>query len=108
MNTPQNDGGAAFPHEAMKWNSDAGIYVKDCENYHPGMTLRDWFAGQALPSAIEWHRLTGKDEIYEDGFVGIHQQPCLPDYDSGNKEIARCCYAIAEAMIAERNELLQQ
>ena len=106
MNTPQNDGGAAFPSK-MLVNRFATEETAQQLIGADGMSLRDWFAGQALPSAIEWHRLTGKDEIYEDGFVGIHQQPCLPDYDSGNKEIARCCYAIAEAMIAERNELLQ-
>ena len=105
MKTLQNDGGAAFPHEAVKWNSDAGIYVKDCENHHPGMTLRDWFAGKALPAAIEWHRLCEKEGIYRDGFVNIHDQPLLPDYDSDTKEIAFCCYAIADAMLAERNRL---
>lgn len=38
MNTP-NDGGPAFP---VMDDSDGGMHR------HPGMSLRDWFAGQAL------------------------------------------------------------
>lgn len=51
-----------------------------------GMTLRDWFAGQALS-----------------GFSGINDP-----YDSAGEfswdpwEIARRCYDIADAMIAEK------
>jgi hypothetical protein len=90
MNTLQNDGGAAFP---MHERDDA----------LRGMSLRDWFAGKALPAAIEWHRLCEKEGIYRDGFDGKHDQPLLPDYDSNTKEIAFCCYAIADAMLAERN-----
>ena len=69
------------------------------------MTLRDYFAGQALPAAIEWRRLCEKEEIHRDGFIEKHEQPCLPDYDSSNKEIAFCCYAIADAMLAERDSV---
>jgi hypothetical protein len=93
MNTLQNDGGAAFPY----------VKTDECIESCNGMTLRDWFAGKALPAAIEWQRLCEKEAIYRDGFVDIHDQPCLPDYDSSNKEIAFCCYAIADAMLAARN-----
>jgi hypothetical protein len=88
MNTPQNDGGAAFPHEAVKWNSDAGIYVKDCENYYPGMTLRDWFAGQALAGIMAYHNPTRGD---------FH-------YNCDDKQIANTAYSYADAMLAARNE----
>ena len=77
MTTPQNNGGAAFPHEAVKWNSDAGVYEEDCENYHPGMTLRDWFAGQALA-------------ICQDHMV--------------HANMAAEAYKIANAMLAARKE----
>jgi len=82
MKTLQNDGGAAFPHEAVKWNSDAGIYVKDCENHHPGMTLRDYFAGQAVSG------------LYADA-----------KYTGSHVEAAKCCYDLADAMLAERDRL---
>jgi len=38
MSNQINDGGPAFP--AQDWQAKG--------NHHPGMTLRDWFAGQAL------------------------------------------------------------
>jgi len=43
----QNDGGPAFPHEADYIRNDGGGYDFKVD-HHPGMTLRDYFAGQAL------------------------------------------------------------
>jgi len=103
MNTLQNDGGAAFPQPQGTYNGTP--YSSREVEGDSGMSLRDWFAGKALPAAIEWHRLCEKEGIYRDGFVNIHDQPLLPDYDSDTKEIAFCCYAIADAMLAERNRL---
>ena len=102
MNTPQNDGGAAFPHEAVKWNSDAGIYVKDCENYYPGMSLRDWFAGQALQTAFLYLRNTEKEECetYVDGVI---LKPHCDVYTSP-RWIAALSYEIADAMLTARNK----
>jgi hypothetical protein len=45
MNTSINDGGPAFPHHET---TSTGEPYHD----HLGMTLRDWFAGQALPAII--------------------------------------------------------
>lgn len=64
MNTPQNDGGQAFP---MHERDDA----------LRGMSLRDWFAGQAL--AI-----------------------CQDHIRHANKAVE--AYEIADAMLAARNE----
>ena len=68
--------------------------------------LRDWFAGMALQGSIEWNRLKGKESIHEDGYDQPQDQPCMPSYweDSDCKEIAECCYAIADAMLAARKE----
>ncbi|WP_333571343.1 hypothetical protein [Sphingomonas sp.] len=51
----------------------------------PGMTLRDYFAGQALPETI---KLAEAD----------------PRVTSSNIDatVARACYALADAMLAER------
>lgn len=46
--TARDDGGPAFPHEVHS-------------NYRGGMTLRDWFAGQALKGL-----LSGGTNVYED------------------------------------------
>jgi hypothetical protein len=57
-------GGTAFP-------------VSGAESAAPGMSLRDWFAGQALASGIDKR---------------------IP------AELAQACYYIADAMIAERDK----
>jgi hypothetical protein len=54
------DGGAAFPHQAQNWDSDCGCYVKNL-NYERGITIRDWFAGQALTKASQGSSRTADD-----------------------------------------------
>jgi hypothetical protein len=79
MNTPQKDGGAAFP---MHERDDA----------LRGMSLRDWFAGQAMQSeniAIAIMVASGKTAVP----------------DNWNYDVAKGAYSIADAMIAERNRL---
>ena len=70
MNTPQNDGGQAFP-----------MYEK--RDALRGMTLRDWFAGQALTSS-------------QRAPFGLTKLEAMI--------IAKHAYAIADAMIARRNK----
>ena len=49
MSNARNDGGAAFP--VPETYSRQGQLLMDCE---PGMTLRDYFAGQALTGILTW------------------------------------------------------
>jgi hypothetical protein len=44
MNTAINNGGPAFPHAQRLWDNDAQSWAVHSAG---GMTLRDWFAGQA-------------------------------------------------------------
>lgn len=69
------NGGPAFPVYTPDMNvaDDAG----------PGMSLRDWFAGQALPYLTEFLVL----ELYN---------------DRGPSDIAAKAYQIADAMLAQR------
>ncbi len=67
------DGGPAFPH-VIEEEYDTGYHLTDV---HEGMTLRDWFAGQALSRLVH---------------VGERD----PD------EVAELAYAIADAMLNER------
>ena len=69
-----SDGGPAFPSEGRIGDVP---YVMT----NPGMSLRDWFAGQALAA----------------------MRP-TPDYSAGpgNHTIAQRAYAVADAMLAER------
>jgi hypothetical protein len=66
-----NNGGPAFPFEfSERWGGDA----------QDGMSLRDWFAGQALAGVIPINPVLSFDEL------------------------AKWCYQMADAMIAEANK----
>lgn len=71
-----DDGGAAFP------------YGNPTAEWDFGMSLRDWFAGQAM--------------------AGIQCATALlfhsngPSY--GDEDVAGMCYALADAMLAERKK----
>jgi hypothetical protein len=73
------DGGSAFPVMDTYVSPQTGEQRLDCMSY--GMSLRDWFAGQAL---------AGYSVIFPEGGSVIP------------REAARWCYAIADAMIAHR------
>lgn len=68
------DGGAAFP--SSYWATSES----DQPSFMHGMTLRDWFAGQALPALLE--NYGGGSDVYA-------------------AEAARASYRLADAMIAE-------
>lgn len=77
MSTPIDDGGPAFP------NNDA----HGCA--FPGMTLRDYFAGQAMTAWIEDFCLNKPSE-----------EPAKHEA----LKIAGYCYSMADAMIAAQKE----
>ena len=65
----RDDGGPAFPRENFSYSS--------------GMTLRDWFAGQAMPAVVHWL------DYRDDTVIG---------------HAAELAYQIADAMLAERRK----
>jgi len=74
MSAPTNDGGPAFP-----------MTGEECHNLRysqPGMTLRDYFAGQALAGAL-----------------------ADPTCDLAPIELAKIAYREADAMLAARKEV---
>lgn len=84
MAETQNDGGQAFPQPVTVGPND------DLYPAYPGMSLRDWFAGQAIGTVMEVCRNdTGiRDELQSGGNV--------------SRYFARKAYQIADAMLAER------
>lgn len=90
--TKPEDGGPAFPSiRAMERARDGSMTITEKE---PGMSLRDWFAGQALA-----------------GFLATMANPKAVDavYDeaaqmgrSFNQQLATDAYARADAMLAAR------
>ena len=96
MKTPSNDGGAAFPNEQWLWDNREGSYVVRSVG---GMTLRDYFAGQALTQLIKREiREMRKDQVRMDCF-GDDESEEIPFHTS---HIASESYAIADAMLAAR------
>lgn len=70
-----NDGGPAFPvHSAL-----------EAAQGYEGMSLRDWFAGQALASHAYHTSIPPDDEGYA-------------------AEVASLCYLVADAMLAARQQ----
>lgn len=93
MKTPSNDGGSAFPV--------VDGYHKDGRHRggESGMTLRDYFAGQALAQLIkreirEMRETNSKFECF-----GDDESEEIPFHTS---HIASESYAIADAMLAAR------
>jgi hypothetical protein len=89
----QNDGGPVFPqtHEQRYLDPVHGV-IRPKDIYgdaHPGMSLRDYFAGQSLGESC--------------GVVAA-----MADYPRAAKEeaerIAQAAYLIADAMLAERSK----
>lgn len=91
--TKINDGGPAFPSRVLPdprlvkhLRDSAEVSLReaaDALGSHPGMTLRDWFAGQAL--------------------VGLMSDPGLrPDKLAEFQHMAVRLYQVADAMLAER------
>ena len=78
MSTPINDGGPAFPRPGISSNWGEGHFA------HTGMTLRDYFAGQALTN------------------VDVRIPMSDDDDTPSPRAIANYMYVIADAMLAAR------
>ena len=79
------DGGPAYPCSVTCYASDAPDAMPTDEYDHPGMTLRDWFAGQALEYWLK-HQM---------------ENDCYPK----NEPLAeRWAYQTADGMLAERGK----
>lgn len=75
-------GGPAFPYNELSQQT-GGVYAQ-----HAGMSLRDWFAGQALAGIVG----TNYDWFTSDS----------ADYGSRVHSAAHFAYSLADAMIAAR------
>jgi len=80
------EGGPAFPHKPMKWDSDADAYVPDHDFHGHGMSLRDYFAAKALVGLLAAH---------EGNFTYQQGQLDLTDF-------AQDAYFLADTMIKAR------
>ena len=92
MSTPINDGGPAFPHATEGEYSDP----QTCTHWHPylGMSLRDYFAGQALSGMqTQWR------------YIELYLTSCGSGKAKDVREfMAWASYEQADAMLAARNQ----
>jgi len=90
----QNDGGPAFP-----------VTNPAIHDAH-GMTMRDWFAGQALAQCIARSSARAQEELADDGQFPTtagdieFNDPAELCCEAGR--IARSAYEVADTMIAAR------
>lgn len=92
MSEPTPDGGPAFPQDPTRVgthpsNSIPSRWTPSFEEGSRGMSLRDYFAGQALAGM---------------GFINGPRKPGTNDIHVDGAGITRACYGIADAMIEAR------
>ena len=80
----KDNGGSAFPHQADKEFLTSGVV-----QYHPGMTLRDYFAAKVMQSLL---RMAAPGT----GFG--------KDHEGTNLQFAKASYAVADAMLKARED----
>jgi hypothetical protein len=78
-----NDGGPAFPISDLE---AAGLQRENATG-HPGMSLRDWFAGQALAGWLA-------------SYGDTHEHPAT--VSGGADRIADLSYQLADALLQSR------
>lgn len=76
----RDSGGPAFPQHG--WTKDPDT-LKRMRESGIGMTLRDWFAGNALQAYLAGRNIDSRD--------------------ANQNVVARTCYSYADAMLAARN-----
>jgi hypothetical protein len=108
---PKLDGGPAFPTPN---NGEWGFNSKDekvfCPHVTPGMSLRDWFAGQALAGLLS----SGHFTLPNDGDHAAWMTKHLgPEYDDQGKEksptrvvfdFPEAAWRCADSMLQRREE----
>jgi len=91
MTEKTSDGGPAFPHtDEGRYEERNGVQAFVCTKGGNGMTLRDWFAGQALAGLLS-------DEMLAETTRQGKEHGIQPE-----SLIAVLAYKTADAMLAER------
>jgi hypothetical protein len=88
MTTPQNNGGPITPSMVMRQQVAPDTFAESRMDAEGGLTLRDWFAGMALPQLLA--------------------MPTPPAWRAHSEEWRLQCgaeaYLCADAMLAARKE----
>ena len=92
MSTPINDGGPAFPVDD-RYHADGRVHGSN------GMTLRDYFAGQALGEIIRREIREIREDRRKIDCFALEDSSDVPAH---TMHLASESYAIADAMLASR------
>ena len=90
-NVIASDGGAAFPHRPERHERVMGDIHIVHPGDHPGMSVRDWFAGQALAGLLA----APADAVSQDLGPNARRHPDIA---------ADAAYMIADAMLRVREK----
>lgn len=91
------DGGPAFP---VQTGSDGrGIQTGPASGWETGLSVRDWFAGQALAGIVANTNALNVIVEQAGGMAVVTMKP-----GSITGRLAACCYEYADAMLAEREK----
>ena len=97
----KTNGGPAFPAQPIYQHPHGATSMSSQD----GMTLRDWFAGQAIGHVVAAYALA--NPVTVPGFaVGDEPLPTRPGIGAGHlpRNTSAIAYKIADAMIAERSK----
>jgi hypothetical protein len=96
----EKDGGPAFPHLKPMFRYDGNGIATEVAPELNGMSLRDWFAGQALAACIEvTSQQTELHRIRETA-----KAKKIPEDQLTLTITAKMAYAYADAMLKARGE----
>lgn len=88
----KNDGGPAFPFSEFDDQAASG------QIDHPGLSKRDWFAGQAMKGSLS----TFDGDTRHPASIGSNDSAEARDRRLAS--IAEMSYAVSDAMLAEREK----
>jgi len=100
-----NDGGGIYPSTKKVWREIYGTQ----EILHPGMTLRDYFAGKALSSLILAPNQSNADHCIDSQNKKLkrskdkHCSYCLNKKPRTRQDLSNAAYFYADAMITARS-----
>lgn len=100
MKEKTNDGGPAFPVREAERHNPANNETHSIEQ-HWGMSIRDYFAAQAMQGAIAEGSLRNIATLIQDVYPEMTSEDVAK---ASNAQLAKRCYAIADAMLAARTE----
>jgi hypothetical protein len=108
-----NSGGAAFPRPASEYTKNGTLNDgNEAIDAQGGMSLRDYFAGQALAGFASSYRKTDRDERSHPGkgeLIDFSRPDCEAVEcctDQPCESVAETCYVLADAMLKARKAVL--